>query len=94
MAAWSVVLGFAAILLVFRTTDWRGLIRQAQDERPRKRTGEDGAEAKAPASAVGGQAKGLPSESRQTDQRSPGWITEPPKDLTRSSAASMSSTVR
>ncbi len=32
MAAWSVVLGFAAILLVFRTTDWRGLIKQAQDE--------------------------------------------------------------
>ena len=31
MSAWSVVLGFAAILLVFRTTDWRGLIRQAQD---------------------------------------------------------------
>jgi uncharacterized protein (TIRG00374 family) len=32
MAAWSVVLGFAAILLVFRTTDWRGLIRDAQEE--------------------------------------------------------------
>jgi hypothetical protein len=32
MAAWSVVLGFAAILLVFRTSDWRGLIRQAQEE--------------------------------------------------------------
>jgi uncharacterized membrane protein YbhN (UPF0104 family) len=32
MATWSVVLGFAAILLVFRTTDWRGLIKQAQDE--------------------------------------------------------------
>ncbi|MGE5282522.1 MAG: lysylphosphatidylglycerol synthase transmembrane domain-containing protein [Chloroflexota bacterium] len=32
MAAWSVVLGFAAILLVFRTTDWRGLVKQAQDE--------------------------------------------------------------
>lgn len=32
MAAWSVVLGFAAILLVFRTTDWRGLIRQAEEE--------------------------------------------------------------
>src|ERR1700749_4084089 len=31
-AAWSVVLGFAAILLVFRTTDWRGLIRQAHEE--------------------------------------------------------------
>ena len=37
MAAWSVVLGFAAILLVFRTTDWRGLIRQAQDEAARRR---------------------------------------------------------
>jgi len=32
MAAWSVLLGFGAILLVFRTTDWKGLIRQAQDE--------------------------------------------------------------
>jgi uncharacterized membrane protein YbhN (UPF0104 family) len=32
MAAWSVVLGFVAILLVFRTTDWRGLIREAQEE--------------------------------------------------------------
>jgi uncharacterized membrane protein YbhN (UPF0104 family) len=36
MAAWSVVLGFAAILLVFRTTDWRGLIRQAQEEAERE----------------------------------------------------------
>ncbi len=33
MAAWSVFLGFAAILLVFRTTDWRGLIRQAEEDR-------------------------------------------------------------
>ena len=32
MAAWSVVLGFTAILLVFRTTDWRGLIKQAQED--------------------------------------------------------------
>jgi uncharacterized membrane protein YbhN (UPF0104 family) len=32
MAAWSVLLGFAAILLVFRTTDWRGLIAQAKKE--------------------------------------------------------------
>ena len=45
MAAWSVVLGFAAILLVFRTTDWRGLIKEAQDEAEK----EEGAEAKAPA---------------------------------------------
>lgn len=32
MAAWSVLLGFGAILLVFRTTDWKDLIRQAQEE--------------------------------------------------------------
>jgi uncharacterized membrane protein YbhN (UPF0104 family) len=32
MAAWSVLLGFAAILLVFKTTDWRGLIRQAEED--------------------------------------------------------------
>jgi uncharacterized membrane protein YbhN (UPF0104 family) len=32
MAFWSVVLGFAAILLVFRTTDWRGLMREAQED--------------------------------------------------------------
>jgi glycosyltransferase 2 family protein len=36
MAAWSVVLGFAAILLVFRTADWRGLIRQAQEDADRE----------------------------------------------------------
>jgi uncharacterized membrane protein YbhN (UPF0104 family) len=36
MAAWSVVLGFAAILLVFRTTDWRGLINQAEEDRSRE----------------------------------------------------------
>jgi uncharacterized membrane protein YbhN (UPF0104 family) len=36
MAAWSVALGFAAILLVFRTTDWKGLIKQAQDEAERE----------------------------------------------------------
>jgi uncharacterized membrane protein YbhN (UPF0104 family) len=33
MAGWSVVLGFAALLLVFRTTDWRGLIQQAELDR-------------------------------------------------------------
>jgi glycosyltransferase 2 family protein len=36
MAAWSVVLGFVAMLLVFKTTDWRGLIEQAHDERARE----------------------------------------------------------
>src|ERR1700754_860508 len=39
MAAWSVVLGFAAMLLVVRTTDWRGLIRQAQEEQEREEGG-------------------------------------------------------
>ena len=32
MAAWSAVLGFLAVLLFFRTTDWRGLIKQAEQE--------------------------------------------------------------
>ncbi|HET7177106.1 MAG TPA: lysylphosphatidylglycerol synthase transmembrane domain-containing protein [Solirubrobacterales bacterium] len=32
MAAWSVALGFGSMLLVFRTTDWRGLIRQAETD--------------------------------------------------------------
>lgn len=55
MAAWSVALGFAAILLVFRTADWRGLIRQAQEEaereeaEPEDRTGEAGGKEAAPA---------------------------------------------
>jgi uncharacterized membrane protein YbhN (UPF0104 family) len=35
MAAWSVVLGFAAILLVFRTTDWRSLMREAHEDSER-----------------------------------------------------------
>jgi uncharacterized membrane protein YbhN (UPF0104 family) len=43
MAAWSVFLGFAAILLVFRTTDWRGLIRQAQEDADDEGGGEGGA---------------------------------------------------
>ncbi len=33
MAAWSVVLGFTAMILVFRTTDWRGLVKQAEDDK-------------------------------------------------------------
>jgi uncharacterized membrane protein YbhN (UPF0104 family) len=45
MAAWSVFLGFAAILLVFRTTDWKGLIRQAQDEAAQEGAAQAGAAA-------------------------------------------------
>ena len=36
MAAWAVVMGFVSILLVFRTRDWRGLIRAAESERDRE----------------------------------------------------------
>jgi uncharacterized membrane protein YbhN (UPF0104 family) len=36
MAVWSVVLGFVAIILVFRTTDWRGLLREASEEEERE----------------------------------------------------------
>jgi uncharacterized membrane protein YbhN (UPF0104 family) len=39
MATWSVVLGFAAILLVFRTTDWRGLIQEAKDDAEQEEEG-------------------------------------------------------
>ena len=43
MAAWSVVLGFLSVLLVFRTTDWRGLIRQAQEEAEADKAATEGA---------------------------------------------------
>ncbi len=36
MAAWSVTLGFAAMILVFRTTDWRGLVKQAEEDEARE----------------------------------------------------------
>src|SRR6476646_1917352 len=39
-------------------------------------------------------ANGLPSESRQIVQRSPGWTTEPPCSRTRFAASVMSVTVR
>src|SRR5919199_675512 len=39
-------------------------------------------------------ANGLPSESRHTAQRSPGWMTEPPNSRVRSSAAGRSATVK
>lgn len=55
MAAWSVVLGFVALLLVFRTTDWRGLIEQA--ERDRYESTSDEAQA-LPGKDAGGLARG------------------------------------
>jgi len=38
--------------------------------------------------------KGLPSESRHTAQRSPGWVTSPPAERTRAGGAGRSSTAR
>ncbi len=33
MAAWSALLGFGALLLIFRTTDWRSLLHRAETEK-------------------------------------------------------------
>lgn len=44
MAAWSVVLGFAATLLVFRTTDWRGLVREAEEDQAKEESARGGGE--------------------------------------------------
>jgi uncharacterized membrane protein YbhN (UPF0104 family) len=52
MAAWSVVLGFAVMVLVFRTTDWRGLIKQAEEDEARERS-EGAGEGKPPAVSPG-----------------------------------------
>jgi len=41
MAAWGAVIGFAALFLVFGTSDWRGLLRHAERESEREREGED-----------------------------------------------------
>jgi uncharacterized membrane protein YbhN (UPF0104 family) len=49
MAAWSAVLGFAALLIIFRTTDWRALIHSAESDAKEERAKEEAAEAKAPA---------------------------------------------
>ena len=53
MAAWAVFLGFGAILLVFRTTDWRGLIRQAQEDQDRDGGPGEGGESGAKPAAAG-----------------------------------------
>ena len=49
MAAWSALLGAAALLLIFRTTNWRTLIHHAESEAEEERAKEAGAEAEAPA---------------------------------------------
>ena len=49
MAAWSAVLGFAALLIIFRTTNWRALIHSAESDAKEERAKEAATEAKAPA---------------------------------------------
>jgi hypothetical protein len=43
---------------------------------------------------AGVSANGLPPDSRDTAQRSPGWMTDPPSSRTRWSVAGRSSTVK
>lgn len=47
-----------------------------------------------PAAGAAASANGLPSESRHTAQRSPGWMIEPPSSRTRSSVVARSATVK
>lgn len=35
ITVWTAILGFAALTFVFRTRDWRGLVRKAEEERDR-----------------------------------------------------------
>jgi uncharacterized membrane protein YbhN (UPF0104 family) len=49
MAAWSAVLGFAALLIIFRTTNWRALIHSAESDAKEEQAKEAAAAAKAPA---------------------------------------------
>ena len=54
----ALLLGFGAILIVFRTTDWRGLIRQAQEDADRD---EDGGEGGSSGGAGGADCDKAPS---------------------------------
>ena len=44
MAAWSAFLGFFALLLIFRTTNWRGLIHRAESDARAEEAKQDAAE--------------------------------------------------
>jgi uncharacterized membrane protein YbhN (UPF0104 family) len=52
MAAWSALLGFASLLIIFRTTNWRGLVRQAESEARAEESREAAAEKAAAQRAV------------------------------------------
>jgi uncharacterized membrane protein YbhN (UPF0104 family) len=44
MAAWSALLGFVALLVIFRTTNWRALIHRASSEAQQEEAKQDAAE--------------------------------------------------
>jgi uncharacterized membrane protein YbhN (UPF0104 family) len=52
MAAWSALLGFASLLIIFRTTNWRGLVQQAESEARAEESREAAAEKAAAQRAV------------------------------------------
>ena len=73
VAAWAALLGFIAIFVVYRTTDWRGLMKQAREHRathagPQAETGGAIDRQEAAAAATGGGLDGghLPP---------PGWFS-------------------
>ena len=68
MAAWSVVLGFAAILLVFRTTDWRGLIDSAGRATRREAAAAEAARTPAASADAGWAAAAVRPRAPQLDQ--------------------------
>jgi uncharacterized membrane protein YbhN (UPF0104 family) len=48
MAAWSALLGFAALVFIFRTTNWRGLVEEAESETRKAETVGASGEARGP----------------------------------------------
>jgi uncharacterized membrane protein YbhN (UPF0104 family) len=40
IAAWAVLLGFLALFIIFRTTNWRGIVRQAGEEAEEEKAAE------------------------------------------------------
>jgi uncharacterized membrane protein YbhN (UPF0104 family) len=52
MAAWSALLGFASLLIIFRTTNWRGLVQRAESEARAEESREAAAERAAAHRAV------------------------------------------
>ena len=57
VAVWAAILGFLALAFVFRTTDWRRLIRTAGEEAEEHRKREEAAERRSEASEAAREKK-------------------------------------